>query len=270
MIKEDILKGIEKTLMLAEGTLANAVKSEEEVVIKIPKLVVRTEEDFNAYETNIKNAEYTKGRNAGYEMSIKEAREKYQLEFQGKTLENFAEAFKTKVLEEAKVEPNQKITELSKDNETLKKNVIEWEGKYNSLKGEIEMKDFNNEVNSIIMSAIPDNVSLPKRDIEVLFKANYKIEKEEDRLIVKQNGEVIKNKTTLDPKPLKDVLNDFILERDFVKKAPGRGSSGSGGNQTSGTYEAFVVEMKEKGVNESSANFQQEMNKRIKDGTLKL
>lgn len=261
---------IEKTLGLETGTLSTALKDEKEVEITLPELIVRTKEDQEKYEKNLRDSEYKNGKKAGEEMLLKEARERFELQFEGKTLDNFAEAFKTKIIEESKIEPNKKIDELKADNQLLKNNLKDWETKYQTLSETITKEKTEAEISSEILSAIPDNVILPKKDIEILFKTNYSVLIEDGKKVIKKDGEVLKDTKTADPMDLKTVVNDFITERQFAKKVEGRGDGDDNGKDKPGSYDVFVKEMKEKGYSERSADFQKEMSKRMKDGTLKI
>jgi hypothetical protein len=87
-------------IKLIVGGVALTVPSESltqgiekgELTIETNDLIVKQKSEYETYITNLKKEEYEKGKVVGPEMLIKEAREKHGLTFDGKTIDNFAEA----------------------------------------------------------------------------------------------------------------------------------------------------------------------------------
>jgi len=250
----------------------NITQGIEKGKIEIVKddLKVLKSTDFDTFKSNLATEEYKKGKVAGEEMLIKTAREKYALEFEGKTLDNLIEAYKNKHIAEASKEPTQKVKELSTDIEKLRNNLTEWENKYNSLNGSIENERKANKVNAIIQNAIPkEGTILPIEDIALLFKSKYNIDITENGHVVKQGENVLKNATTLAELTINDIMGDFI--KPYIKtQSGGRGANDNAPQNKLGGIEAFAKEMESKGININSMQAQTEMAKRIKEGTLKL
>jgi hypothetical protein len=249
---------------LAKGIEAGSVE------IKTDGLKVLKSEDFEMFQRNLSDTEYNKGKVAGEEMLIKAARENFGLSFEGKTLESFAEALKVKTLKDATIEPDKKVTELSKDIEKLRGNLTEWEQKYTGLQGSIQQREKQGKIDNLILSAIPkDGISIPADDIALIFKSRYGIElNETGGHIVKQGDNVLKNSATLSELTIKDVMAEFI--KPYIKTPVG----GVGGEDKTkaniGSMDAFIKEMESNGHNTNSIGFQKEMQKRIKEGTLKV
>lgn len=276
MIKKDVVTLIEQTLHLEAGTLQGALDNKEEVEITIPEIVSLKKADFETRLKNEKDAEYKKGKIAGEEMLIKDAREKFGLSFEGKSMDNFVEAFQKKILDDAKITPDEKIKEKDKTIKQLRDNIARIESDKQLLASQFEMEKKTISINNAIFSAIPDKAVTDKfgrTDILALFNANgYAVDIEEGKHIVKKNGEVIKDATTLVPLDLNKVVSDFVTSKGLLQTSGGgRGEGdGGGGNLKAGTIEAFEKEMDEKGVKYGTQEYTDEMGKRLKEGTLKI
>ena len=117
-----------------------------------------------------------------------------------------------------------KVTEFAKQQELERVNI---QKQFENFKTEILVE---NEV----LSAIPDNLinGLSKKDVMTLFKANsgYEIASENGNILVKKGGEVVKNNLQ-NPIPLKDVVNSYVTERNFVATPSGGGGRGAGNQE---------------------------------------
>ena len=266
------LNEIEKVLHLEEGTLESAIKADEEQAITLEGLNVYNADELNALKENIKKEEYLNGKIAGEEMAVKSVRDEYGLDFEGKKIKNFAEAFKAKIESESKKAPSQKIQELETDIEKLRGNATEWETKYNELQTSYSNEKKQYKINDLIQSNLPEGVILPKDKIITLFKMDYDIDFDEGTPIIKKGDNILKDEKTRNPLPLNDVLSGWLNDNKFVQEvAQGRGGGNSRATNTKGgTLEAFIEEMGEAGINSASLEFQKEMQERIKNGSLKL
>ncbi|MEE9190116.1 MAG: hypothetical protein V3U16_05035, partial [Candidatus Neomarinimicrobiota bacterium] len=101
-----------------------------EVKIESDKLIVKSEDniiytkaEFETYNKNLKDAEYKSGKTAGEEMAFKAMKNESGYEIEGyKDAKTFVSAFKTKVIEDAKIAPDKKIQDLTSDNDKLRTN----------------------------------------------------------------------------------------------------------------------------------------------------
>lgn len=273
MIKN--VSALEKMLKLEAGTLSQAIESTDEIEVTLPELIIRTSEEQATYETNLdteKKERYDAGKEKGIKDAINEVAPKFGIDLtdKAKTVDNFAEAFKSKIVEETGKEPSQKIQELERDNEKLRTNYTDLEGQFNTFKTDVTQKETRSKIDSQILSAIPDNGLLINKDeVALIFKNRYNVDLTEGgNLEIKQNGEVLKNTTTLNPLGVNDVMGDFI--KPYVKPVEG----GAGGTDQAGTkktgYDSFKEEMETKGHNEGSAEFSRELMQRQKDGTIEI
>lgn len=261
------LTDLEKSLHLPDGSLDKAIKSADAVKIVLPELIILTKSDDDARINNLK----TEFKTAGLEIGVKEARTKYGLDFTGKTIDNFAEALKTKILSEAKIEPDKKVTEITNDLNIMRSNFDKATKDFNDLKVSFIAKENERKINDSVFSKIPENTTITKEDIATIFKSKYKMDLADNGSIVFKNGgdEILKNQTTLNPLTMDEVMTQFISP--YIKPASGGAGAGdAAGAGKAGTLEAFGKEMIDKGVKENTQAFNLEMSKRIKDGTLKL
>lgn len=260
------LKDLEEKLKLPDGTLKAAIDNTENVKIAIPELLVFTKDEDATRVQNLKNEAKT----AGVEIAIKEARTSLGLDFQGKTMENLLNAHKEKVVKEAGIAPDAKVTELTKDNGLLKENLNTLQGQFDTFKTSVGLEKQQNEINNHVLSKIPANITIDKGDMLTLFNSRFQTEKTVDgKIVFKKDGAVLKNTTTLDPLSAEEVLSTFVTP--YLKKPEGgAGGVDDPGNNKPGSLAAFEKEMKDKGVNSGSLEFNQEMAKRITNKTLVL
>jgi hypothetical protein len=245
-----------------------------ELVVNSNDMVVYKKDEFETYKTNISNEEYKKGKTAGVEMTIKDAREKYALDFEGKSFDNFAEAFKNKILTEAKVEPSKKIQELEADKNKLLQNYQNLEGEFNTFKTGIQEKEVKQKKDNTILSFIPKEglkvgsdialMALRSRGVDVAFD-------EGGNAIPTINGEPVKDQKTLQPVALNSFISEQITGLGLLEKpAGGTGGGDEPGGGKATDYEKFVKEMEANGIDRGSEKFNQEMNKRLSDKTLRI
>ena len=255
--KEVLTQGIEKS----------------EIVIKDENLVLFTKPDYETRLKNEKDQEYKKGRKDESEILVKETKRKLGLEFEGKDMDNLLSNFKTKIEADLKIEPNKKVEELTKTVEQLRENLKLEAEKNTNLLNDFTKKEESNRLETNLHASIPDkavNDTFNKKDIAAMFKANgYSYEIEDGKEVVKLNGEIVKNPTTLTPRPIKEVMGEFVTVKKLIVK-DGRAGDDDVEIAKPGTIEAFEKEMKEKGIAYGTAAYIKEMTERIKNKTLKV
>lgn len=262
---------IESSLGLAEGTLQEAIASDDAIKLDIPQgkfidtetHVIRTKEDQDIFLKNTRD----EAKKAGLEQAIKEARNDLGYNFEGKTLDNLLKAHGDKIQADTGAEPDAKIQELTTDLEKLRGVNSEWETKYNSLVSESTAKDNQRRIDTNILNSIEGEFILPKAQLSTLFKAEYEVTEEDGKQLIRKNGETLKSEATRDPLTLTDIMPKFL--ETYVKQVSGgSGGKDSTGNPKAGTLEAFEKEMSEAGKSREEMN--KEMQSRIKAGTLTI
>jgi hypothetical protein len=259
------LSVIEQTLQLPEGTLQKAIESTEVVKVELQDLEVFKKEDYTARIENLKNQFQQQGK----DFLIKEAKQKYNLEFEGKSIDTFAEKLRLKALEEAKVEPNTKVQELQNDLEKLRKNLEEKDNLIIQKESEFKQKESKRLIKDTLLSKINVETSIPKDDILTILQSKFEVELENDNLIFKQNGEVLKNNTTLNPKTIDEIYAEFLPS--YAKQpSGGKGEKNETGHKKANSLEMFNEEMQNKNIAVNSEAYNKEMMQRLSNKTLTI
>lgn len=257
--KETITQGIEKG----------------EVAITDENILLFTKEENEKRLKNVETSSYNKGKKDGVEIEWKETKRKLGLDIDGKNGDEIIDAFRVKILADAKIEPSKKIQELEADMAKLKSNLLIAEEEKTKLKTSFELKEKEGKINSVIFNSIPEkaiNETISRNDISALFKANgYGVDIQDGKEIVLFNGEVMKDQKTLEPVAVKPIIEKFVTDKGLLKPTGGAGGGdATPGQHTPGTLEAFNKEMADKDIKFNSPAYIKEMQSRIKDKTLKI
>lgn len=230
MLKQEHINALAALAKITPEALTAAIKAETETDFTIPQgLITLTEDEKKILSDN----EYKKGKQAGVEMEVKEAKEKLGLDFQGKTIEGLLEAHSKKVLADAKIEPEKQVQELAEKLKTVQTN-------YQQLEQQLQAKD--NEVNTVkingeLFKNIPQGVTLGGEKIIGLMRMDgYDFKLTDKGLVaVKDGKEVIDHLSN--PLPVASVLTQYATENKLLAAAPagGRGA-GDGGGRGAGTF----------------------------------
>lgn len=273
MIKN--INDIEKALKLEEGTLQKAYQSEEEVEVSIPELIVRTKDEHEQFIANIdleKKERYDAGKEKGVKDVINASIDKYGIDLtdKAKTFDNFASALTEKLSKDLKIPVDKKNEELLADNEQLRANYSNLESEFNTFKTTIQQKEQKNSIDSKVISKLPTEGTVIRQDeLKLIFENRFNPKLDESgKLLLHKDGEVLKNPTTLNPMTIDEVMPDFI--NPYLKKQEAGTGSGDSSTKKETSYDAFEKEMKDKGINPGSQEFQREINERTKAGTLKI
>lgn len=259
------LSVIEQTLQLPEGTLLQAIESQEVVKVELPELEVFKKEDYNARIENLKSTFQKQGQ----DFLIKEAKQKFGLEFEGKSIDTLAEKLRAKALEEAKVEPNEKVKELQSDLEKLRKNLEEKDNLIIQKENEFKQKETKRLIKDTLLSKMNVETTIPKEDVLTILQSKYEIDVENDNIIFKQNGEVLKNNTTLNPKTVDELYAEFLPS--YAKQPTGgKGEKNETGHRKANSLEMFNEEMQNKGIALNSEAYNKEMMQRLSNKTLTI
>ncbi len=263
------ISSIEQFLKLPEGSLKAAIESEEEIEVGLPEgLITMTEEDKSIRETNLKR-EHEK---AGAEIAIKEYRNKLGLQFEGKTMDNLLTAYEESIKSKQTEEPNKRIKSLESDLEQMRTNFQTKQQEVESLSGQISSIKNESVINNTIMQSLPEGaaLSISKDDVFMLFKSKNNIGVEEGKVVLLDGDQIVKDPTSLEPISINDKMQEFI--KPYVKAVEGGSGGGDepGAGSTGDDFESFMEEMEGQNISANSERFNQEMNKRIAAGTLKM
>lgn len=274
-ISQETLTGIEQALKLETGSLKKAMEADTETKIELPQLVIRTSEEDETLKANYekeKKERYDAGREKAEKDIINTGAEKYgiTLDETKKTFDNFAEAFKEKVTAELGKPKDEQLEALKADKVKLQENLNTLQGEFDTFKQTTVQESRQRSIDMEIEKVIPtEGLTIDRNAVKILFKNDYEGDFNEDnKLVFKKNGEVLKDDKTLNPLTSEQVMQSFITP--YVKKPSGTGETDDppAGGKTG--YDKFEEEMKKKGHNPGSEEFQREMGKRVKEGTLEV
>lgn len=259
------IEQIEQSFGLEKGKLAEMMASEENHKIDIDNYVIKTKSDHEALINNLKK----ESGNATLEIAIKNARNEFGLDFQGKTMENLLKAYGEKVEADAKIDPNKKYDTLKTDFEKLQGNLTDWQSKYTNLESTYKEKEQQSSINNTLLKEIPENTILDKDDILAILKAKYQFNIGDDGFEIIKGGQVQKNQANMNLLSPGEFMKEFITP--YLKPVDG----GAGGKDSTGTgketsLELFDKQMEMKGINVGSESYNELMSIAMKNGTLKL
>lgn len=267
-----------KSVEIALDDLKKAIEEGNESFEIKTDLVVRTSEEEESYTSNLRK----EGTAIGSEIGRKEVLKGLGIEGEGlhksdaKSLEAINGFISQKVsqeLESAKIEPNKKVEELTKDLETLRSTLTEKENALSQAQEQFNGYKKDQTIKSTLSSLIPDNTVIPKQDVLKLMAGNINLDVNEQGQVfgLGQDGQPLKDEH-LNLLPVDKIVNNYFdANPHYLKGASGgsgEGDSGTGGSKQS--MEAFISEMKEAGHNPNSAEFNQIMTERIGSGTLEV
>lgn len=267
-----------KEIEVKDDDLSKALTDKVETFELKADLIVRTADEDNLYKENVKKESTT----IGMEIGRKNLFKALGIEAEGvhKSDETSIEALKgwsnglvNKALTDAKVEPNKKLEEKEKDILTLQNTIKEEQRKREEIENGFKTYKKNETIKTTLSSVIPDNVILPKEDIMTLLSTKIKVDVDETGRVygIGADGQPIKNTTTLEPLPIKDIIGNFFSENPQYLKGVSGGAGGTDSKDADGiqTVEKFIEEMQGLGHAPNSEQFNKIMNERIKAGLLK-
>jgi len=267
MAIENILE-VEKSLGLESGKLQEMIGSDEVHKIDLSKKVILDESVYNERVSNIKKEtiQHTQ------EVFIKDLRNEFGLEFEGKTKDNLINGFKTKlekVKDESIKDPEERYTNLKSDFDKLQTNFVNKEKEVETIKNEFSQKEKLQKIKNDVFQFIPENTLVSKNTIMIeAEQKGFMFDTEDGNTVIKdRQGNILKNETTLSPIGIKEWITEFSTP--FLPKVDGGNGGGDDKrNPTAGSYDALMKEAKDKGWDNSKLN--EEVMRRTKDGTLKM
>lgn len=213
---ESLAKLLVRLKIVADEPAATAlINGEAESDVVLPAGIQVFSDEELATRDNSSKATYTK---AGSEISVKQLKDLTGLTYDGegsKDPKRFIEEYAKKVLEDAKISVDDKISDrdktIGKLRETIK--TIESAQTESEKKAKVAQQDYD-----LLMATHdlkPDH--LEDREWIGLLKMSNELVEEGGQLYVKRNGEIVKDQKLQTPVPAKDALRGFITERKIGK-----------------------------------------------------
>jgi len=211
-------------------------------------------------------------RTEGAEKALRTKADELGLDVQGskRNIDNVFKAFETKILADAKIEPEEK---LKKINEKLSEKEIALQNALSKIsEKEKEFTNFKNQsrLDKKLDSYIPDNTLLPKEDMKVILKNKLVFDVDEDGndVVLDAMGNILKDETTANPKNPKDVVTNFFKDNQSYLKPVSGGSGGGDDGSTGGkkSMDDFIADQSEKGNRVNSPEFNEALQGAVKAG----
>jgi hypothetical protein len=260
-------------LSIDKETFVKAMQSEEEIEIEFSTPPTEfspdsfsEDENFLTYQRNFAEEQKT----AGKEMAIKEARNKYGLDFQGKTMDNLVASAMAKAEAEATVDPNKKVEQYKGDIDGLREQINSITSERDQFKGQIDQikSDYSLERTLFGQVKNDDNYSLPADDMVALYKMKTQLGFDEgSHVILTPSGD-----------PLKDSLkNPISVENHFSEftknylKTPTGGTGGADETPTGKKdFDGFIDGLIEQGLQPNSPEWNAKISEATKAGLIEV
>lgn len=258
-LKKEALTKIATLLKIKQADLEAAIKDEKEIDVTIDeKLTVLSEAEV----TTLKNNEYNNGKEKGVEMAVKEAREKLKLEFQGKTIDGLVEAAQKKAVADAKVEPNEKVTQLEQKVTTLQTTVQDYEKQIAAKDTEVDRVHVNSELIKHIPAFGENGPAMTHDDvIAMMERSGFTFKRENGKTITYKDGKQVQDKLS-NAKEAKDVLTEFMVEKKLITKELTPGGRGGSDAKPAGGY-SKLSEIKAKFIAEGKSQLGDEFSSAV-------
>jgi hypothetical protein len=262
------LSEIETSLGLESGKLSEMMTSEEEHTLDMSQRVFFDKSTYDERVGNIKK----ESSNMASEIFIKELRNAFSLEFEGKTKENLIEAFKTKIQKEKEdgiKDPEARYTTLKTDFEQLQSNYSLKVKEIETINTTNSEKDRKSSIQSEVFKYIPENALVSKNTIMIeAEQKGFKFDIDEGKMVVRDSsGNILKNETSFSPTTVEEFMQGFVTP--FLPAVEGgAGGKDDTGAGKAGSFEAFEKEAEKNGWDAQKINA--EIMKRTADGTLKM
>ncbi len=220
-IKKETLELVEKLLKIKTGSLVAAQADTAEVDVPIDdKLSVLSEEEL----TTVKGNSYKDGKKAGVEMEVDSIKKELNLDFTGKTVKGLADAVAKKAVDDAKIEPDKKVTELTQKLATVQQTATDLQTKLAEKEGELTSV----KTLGTLTKDIPANLSLPANKVLLLMKEDgYEYKTEDGKIVWYKDGKALTDKLG-NNMPTKDVTTEYATANKLLTEAAPKGGRGKG------------------------------------------
>ncbi|MFK7947851.1 MAG: hypothetical protein AB8G11_09685 [Saprospiraceae bacterium] len=265
-MNKNLLQSLAKMAKVTDvEAFSKALQSETDTDFKLDteNLIVRTKEEEESFKSNLTNLVKDKAFSDAFEIQIKNMKKEVGLEFEGKKSKDFMEAYKSKILEEANIEPNNRISELENTLKTVTQSLEKKDTEYAQLKNGFSLEKNRLKAESLIPN-LPESIGLDKKEVADLFFLKHEVKDDG----IYKDGERLINQTTAQPFQIEDAVNNFISERGWNKQPSGRGGGSQQGqdpiNKIS-SLDEFNSLAESKGYRQGSQEYNSMLAEKIKE-----
>lgn len=260
--------------------LAKAIEDKKETFdLKLEDVVIRTTEQEATFKENTEKSAQV----VGMEIGRKNLLKGFGIEVDGahkdekKSIEAFTNHITSKVaseLESAKIEPDKKVQELTKDKDALVQNIATLQNTFDTFKEESATKDQNQKRVKTLSSLIPENTLNTRENTLTIMESSLKTGFNESGVMfgIGEDGEPMKEQTTMALLSMKEVVNKFFENNQELLK-PSSGGAGGGDSSGDGSKQKiddFIKEMSDNKIMPNSSEFNTKMLEKQKAGLLEV
>ncbi len=225
---------IEKFAALSKVPVATieaaiAATDEQDVVIA-DDLQVMTKTESETRDRN----KYNEGRSAGSEMLLKEIKTKNGIEIEGVDPDKIVAAIGAKAVAAANIAPDEQVKEAKKTADQWKAKATEAENKAAALEAKTLELSTDNKIRGLFPKDRGDILTDDEFLMSVKGKFEIKIHEGREVVVDRATGEIIKDKTKLEPVAPGEVIKGYFTERKWIQEAGAGGGQGGRGGGNSG------------------------------------
>lgn len=238
-----------KEFDIDDAKITKAIEDKATEMVLAEDAIVRTKGEDDAFVQNMKKD----ARKEGLETAIKAYRDEAGLDFTGKNIASLVTAASAKALEEAKLNPDERVTKIEtklKEKESALTAALK---RAEDAETTIKQTKSEYKIDRLVDQFIPKNTLLPVEDIKLILKSKMTFKENEEGVVVAYdaNGKEIKVQATQDPMGVKEVVEDFFRTNTQYIKPQGGGRGGKDTDDDLGgkiTIEKFIENCNEEGI----------------------
>ena len=226
-LNKQIISSIASVYGITAEDLTAKLTSEKQEELKLAGQLF-TDDEIKTRDSS----KYNEGKQAQEEMLVKQAKKELGYEFEGKSFNQLLNYHEEQLKTKYSKNSNERVQELEKDINKLKdtytQEIETYKGQIQDLSGKYK----NQSAKNLLLSIMPKDTVLKPDALITLFKSEYELDEDNGKVILKQNGEILKDPKTTSPLDVKNVFNDWLVKEKYISTTPGRGGDNEFGNNT--------------------------------------
>ena len=269
-----------KSFDVSSEGLTKAIENKTESIDVKSDFTIRNQEEETTYKENIQRESH----GVGIEIGRKNVLKGLGIETEGgihksddssiTALNSFISNKVASELESAKIEPNKKVEELQGNINLLKGTITTLTTEKATAVSEFSTYKKGLKLSDALISAIPDNTILPKKDMINVIGNQIKLDISDVGQVfaIGQDGQAIKNPTDASYMPIDSVVKNFFdSNQQYMKSTEGGAGGGDSGDKGSKmSVDKFIEEMDTQGIAPNSPEFNAELGIRQKAGLIDI
>lgn len=214
--------------------LQKAIESEEKMSLEFIEGSFVSDDELTTLKESVAKDAKKVYEKVGYDYAMKDIKTDLGLEIEGKDRKAILEAARKKIMDDAKIEPNKKVDELSISLKNLQTQYEKDLGLKTQENDNLRnnLKDYR--INGDLNKHIPEGLNgIDVNDFMTLAKTTANFDYDDNGNLVVRKGDTILKDKMENPINPKDYLTEFANSKKWLQ-SDGRGASDEGG--TSSTF----------------------------------